>query len=87
MGCVGDAVDLAAEGCQNPDGQAGGVCRQIGWPCSVVNVRRRPGDGLGLRAGHGVIATAWYCALGMWIGLPGVLVAVLIGVTSDLVVT
>jgi hypothetical protein len=34
-----------------------------------------------------VIATAWYCAVGTWIGLPGVLVAVLIGVTSDLLVT
>ena len=36
------------------------------------------------RAGHGVIAITWPAYLSaMWIGLPGVLVAVLIGITPD----
>ena len=38
-------------------------------------------------AGHGVIAIPPVAPPGTWIGLPGVLVAVLIGVTPDPVVT
>ena len=41
----------------------------------------------GPRAGHGVITMAWDPLPPMWIGLPGVPVAVLIGVTVDPVLT
>jgi len=55
--------------------------------CSAARDGHWPGHDLAPRAGHGVITIAWNPLPPTWIGLPGVPVAVLIGVTLDPVLT
>ena len=70
VGAVIAAIWRRLGGSGHPQWPKGAVGRAMACPC----------------AGHGVIAIVSYPAPGTWIGVPGVLVAVLIGVTVDPVV-